>query len=65
MFIHYAFCLRVQVTFFIVEGCVPANRRVYQKRVIRETCKNHYFDVKLALELFDANLQSTSHSSVS
>jgi hypothetical protein len=45
----------MQVTLVIHGGCVPANRRVYRKRVALETYNNRHFDVKLAPEFFDAS----------
>jgi hypothetical protein len=41
------------VTLVIHGGCVPAKRRVYRKRVKRETYNNRHFYVKLAPEFFD------------
>jgi hypothetical protein len=39
---------------FVLRGCrVPANRRVYRKRVRKETRNNRHFDVKLAPEFCD------------
>jgi hypothetical protein len=36
--------------------CIPANRRVYLKRVKRETYNNLHSDLKLASEFFYAQL---------
>jgi hypothetical protein len=46
--------LTLQVTLVIRGGCVPANRRVYRKRVKLEKYNNHHFDVKLVPEFSDA-----------
>jgi hypothetical protein len=54
---HPASYITVQVTVVIHGGRVPANRRVYKKRVKWETYNNRHFDVKLAPpEFFDAKL---------
>jgi hypothetical protein len=48
--------IHVQVTVVIHGGCVPPYRRVYRKRVKRETYNNRHFYVKLGPEFFDATL---------
>jgi hypothetical protein len=44
------------VTLVIHTGCVPANGRVYTKRVKRETHKHRHLNVKRTSEFSDVKL---------
>jgi hypothetical protein len=52
--LNTVFVYTVQVTLVLHGGCVPANRRVYRKRLKKETYNNRHFDIKATPEFFDA-----------